>query len=134
MKRLVFLVLLLAAPACSGPEQTTEPETTTTAPVTTTMQAEVTTTAAPENDTAPTLSIAIAAFRFSGDETGVVGDTVQVTNSDSVAHTWTSNDGAFHSGVIGAGDSFAYTFEEAGTYPFFCQIHPEMSGSITIDA
>lgn len=122
----MLLVLLLVCSACSGPDQTTEPETTTTVPATTT-------TAAAEDKTTPTLSITIASFRFSGDDAGTVGDTVQITNSDSVGHTWTSTDGAFHSGVIGSGETFTYTFEDAGTYPFFCQIHPEMSGSITID-
>lgn len=130
MKRVIFLVLVLVSSACSESEETTEPETTTTAVVTSTTEA-VTTTAPPADEA--TLSITIAAFRFSGDESGAVGDTVQITNSDSVGHTWTSTDGAFHSGVIGSGETFTYTFEEAGDYPFFCQIHPEMSGSITID-
>lgn len=129
----MLLVLLLVCSACSGPDQTTEPETTTTVPATTTTEAATTTTAAAEDETTPTLSITIASFRFSGDDAGTVGDTVQITNSDSVGHTWTSTDGAFHSGVIGSGETFTYTFEDAGTYPFFCQIHPEMSGSITID-
>lgn len=136
MRRTVTFICLVAmvTAACSDDQQATPPETTTTVPATTTAQAEVTTTAATGNETAPTLSITIAAFRFTGDETGAVGDTVQVTNSDSVGHTWTSTDGAFHSGVIGPGDSITYTFEAAGTYPYFCQIHPEMSGSITIDS
>lgn len=128
----ICLVAMVTA-ACGDEQQTTPPETTTTIQATTTAQAEVTTTAAAEPETSPTLSITIAAFRFSGDETGTVGDTVQITNSDSVGHTWTSTDGAFHSGVIGSGETFTYTFEEAGSYPFFCQIHTEMSGSIEID-
>ena len=129
MRRIVTFICLIAIAtvACGEEQQTTPPETTTT------VQAEVTTTAAAGSSSTPRLSINIAAFRFSGDEAGAVGDTVQVTNSDSVGHTWTSTDGAFHSGVIGSGETFTYTFDEAGTYPFFCQIHPEMSGSIEID-
>lgn len=121
MRRTVSLICLVAivTAACGGDQQTTPPETTTTAVT--------------GEDTTPALSITIAAFRFSGAETGAVGDTVQVTNSDSVSHTWTSTDGAFHSGMLGSGETFSHTFEEAGTYPFFCQIHTEMSGTITIN-
>ncbi|MEX1006161.1 MAG: cupredoxin domain-containing protein [Acidimicrobiia bacterium] len=132
MKRVVILVLLLVSSACSEPEQAPEPETTTTADQTSPTTA-VTTTVPSEEESTPALAITIAAFRFSGDETGTVGDTVQITNSDSVSHTWTSTDGAFHSGVIGAGETFTHTFDDAGTYPYFCQIHTEMSGSITIE-
>jgi plastocyanin len=134
MRRTATLICLVAmiSAACGGEQQSTPPETTTTAPLTTTTEAEATTTAAAD-DEAPTLSITIAGFRFSGDDTGAVGETVQVTNSDSVGHTWTATDGAFHSGVIGSGETFNFTFEEPGTYPYFCQIHPEMSGTITID-
>ena len=127
----MFLVLVLLASACSGSDETTEPETTTTAAPSNTTEAVTSTVTSDEE--APTLAITIAAFRFSGDETGAVGDTVQITNSDSVGHTWTSTDGAFHSGVIGSGETFTHTFEEAGTFPYFCQIHTEMSGSITIE-
>lgn len=120
-----------AVVACGG-TTVTEPETTTTTPsVETTTTSEVTTTSVAEP--AATLAITIASFRFTGDATGVVGDTVQVTNADSFGHTWTATEGAFHSGVIGANESFVFTFEEAGTFDFFCQIHPEMTGSITID-
>ena len=124
----MFLLLLVSVAACSGSNETTDPETTTTATT-----APVSSTEQVDGDAAPTLSITIAGFRFSGDETGSVGDTVLVTNSDSVSHTWTSTDGAFHSGVLGSGDTFTFTFDEAGSYPFFCQIHTEMSGTITID-
>ena len=132
MKRVIVLVCLIVATACSGPDEATEPETTTTVAQTSTSET-VTTTAPADGEATPTLAISIAAFRFTGDDAGTVGDTVQITNSDSVSHTWTSTDGAFHSGIIGSGETFTHTFEEAGTFPYFCQIHTEMSGSITID-
>ena len=130
MRRTLLLALVLGVAACGSgtSEESPDPETTTTAAVTTTEA--VTTTAA---SSTPNLSITIAAFRFSGDETGSVGDTVQVTNNDTVGHTWTATEGAFHSGVLSEGDQFTHTFEEAGTYDFFCQIHTDMTGSITIE-
>lgn len=131
MRRSLLMLTIGAVVACGG-TTVTEPETTTTAPtVETTTTSEVT--ASSVAGSSPTLAITIASFRFSGDATGVVGDTVQVTNADGFGHTWTDTDGAFHSGVIAANESFVFTFEEAGTFDFFCQIHPEMTGSITID-
>jgi plastocyanin len=130
--RRVTVVLVVLIAACGSPEQTTLPETTTTA--TTATPATTATTATTTAPTGvPNLSITIAAFRFSGDQTGVVGDTVAVANSDAVGHTWTSTEAAFHSGVLSSGDTFTFTFDQPGTYGYFCQIHPEMTGSITIE-
>jgi plastocyanin len=133
--RRILLGLLLSATivGCGETDEATPPETTTTVAEATTTTAADTTVPAEEVTGEPTLAITIAGFMFSGDETGVVGDTVAVTNSDNVGHTWTSTDGAFHSGVLSNGDQFVFTFDEAGTYPFFCQIHTDMTGSITID-
>ena len=61
-----------------------------------------------------------------------VGTTVTWTNNDSIAHTATSNTGAFDSGLIGAGGSFSFTFQSAGTFPYHCTIHPGMVGSVVV--
>lgn len=116
---------------------TTTLATTTTAPTTsapTTTTASTTTVAPTTTTTAPpnALHITIANFAFSGDSSGSVGDTVTVRNNDSVTHTWTAVGGAFHSGNLGGGGTFTYTFESAGTFDYICQIHPSMTGSITI--
>ena len=47
-------------------------------------------------------------------------------------HTVTAEDGAFNSGVMVGGDAFEQTFDTAGVYPYFCAIHPEMVGTITV--
>jgi len=47
-------------------------------------------------------------------------------------HTVTSTDGTFNSGVLPAGTVFEHTFDAPGTYPYFCAIHPEMIGTITV--
>ncbi|MGD8684112.1 MAG: cupredoxin domain-containing protein [Chloroflexota bacterium] len=47
-------------------------------------------------------------------------------------HTVTANDGTFNSGVLPAGSAFEHTFDAPGTYPYFCAIHPEMVGTITV--
>jgi plastocyanin len=77
--------------------------------------------------------ITIADFSFSGADSVSVGDTVEVINNDSVGHTWTAVDETFHSGTLASGASFEFTFEEAGEFDYFCQIHPAMTGTITVE-
>ncbi len=79
------------------------------------------------------LEITIENFEFTGPETASVGDTVTITNEDSVGHTWTAVDGDFDSGTIAAGETFEFTFDEAGEFDYFCSIHPEMEGTITVE-
>lgn len=119
---LILLALALAAAACGGDTS----ETTTTAGA----EDDTTTTAATSGDTA---TITIADFAFVDVPTVAVGDIVVVENTDSASHTWTSRDGAFDSGTLGSGDVFEFTFTEPGEYDFFCQIHPSMTGTITVE-
>jgi len=62
------------------------------------------------------------------------GDTVTWTQgADGAPHTATADDDAFDSGSLSdEGDTFEFTFEEAGEYPYHCKIHPEMLGLVTV--
>jgi plastocyanin len=63
------------------------------------------------------------------------GTTIQWTNSDSVAHTVTKGDGPgpkFDSKNIDQGDSFERNFPDKGTINYFCMIHPNQKGTITV--
>ena len=62
-----------------------------------------------------------------------VGDTVTWTNMDSAPHTVTVTDGPvkFDSGNLQEGESFSYTFKKAGTYSYYCAVHPDMTGKVT---
>ena len=77
-------------------------------------------------------AITISDFAFSGVAEVAVGTTVTVTNDDGSPHTWTAVDGTFDSGGLGQGESFEFTFTEAGTYEYFCSIHPSMTGTIVV--
>lgn len=80
--------------------------------------------------------VSIPGFEFSpADLTINVGDVVTWTNDHSVNHTSTSDDGGatWDSGVIPPGGSFSFTFDNAGTFPYLCTIHPFMTGSITVE-
>jgi plastocyanin len=62
-----------------------------------------------------------------------VGETVTWINDDSGRHTVTSkDDGVFDSGIMGKGQSFSYTFDKAGEYPYFCSPHPGMVGTVVV--
>jgi len=67
-----------------------------------------------------------------------IGDTVKWVNDDTAAHTSTSGspadgpDGNWDSSLIIAGSSFSNTFDAAGEYPYFCMVHPWMSGMVIV--
>ena len=60
------------------------------------------------------------------------GTTVTWTNSDDVPHTVVSDDKLFKSKVLDTDEKFSYTFTKPGTYPYFCSVHPKMTGNIVV--
>ena len=77
--------------------------------------------------------VTIADFAFDpGDLTVAVGDSVTWANEDGATHTVTSDDDAFDSGDLSSGATFEETFDEAGTFAYHCDIHPQMSGTVTV--
>jgi plastocyanin len=61
-----------------------------------------------------------------------VGTTVTWTNRDDIPHTIVSTDGVFKSKVRDTDETFSYTFTKAGTYNYFCSVHPKMTGKIIV--
>jgi plastocyanin len=61
-----------------------------------------------------------------------VGATVTWTNHDDIPHTVVSTEGVFKSKVRDTDEKFSYTFAKAGTYPYYCTIHPKMTGQIVV--
>ncbi len=83
---------------------------------------------APSNNT-----VIIQSASFQPDSLTVpAGTTVTWINRDIVRHTVTSREGLFDSGRLGSGESFTYTFEEPGTFDYYCTIHPTMQGTVTV--
>jgi len=60
------------------------------------------------------------------------GTTVTWTNTDSVAHTSTSNASGWDSGIIAPGRQFSFTYQTPGTFPYHCAIHPGMVGTVVV--
>jgi amicyanin len=61
-----------------------------------------------------------------------VGTTVTWTNRDDIPHTAVSTDKMFKSKVLDTDEKFSFTFSKAGTYEYFCSIHPKMTGKIVV--
>ena len=68
------------------------------------------------------------------------GGTVTWENTDNAAHTATSGsatdgpDGVWDSSLMMVNGSYSVTLDEAGTYPYFCMVHPWMQGTVVVEA
>jgi plastocyanin len=60
------------------------------------------------------------------------GDSVTWTNNGAVPHTVTAENGLFDSGVLDPGESYTVDFDGQGTLAYYCTLHPEMRGSLTV--
>jgi plastocyanin len=70
---------------------------------------------------------------YSPDELDVpVGTAVTWMNTDSIAHTSTSNGAGWDSGIVAPGGAFSFTFQTAGTFQYHCAIHPGMTGTVVV--
>ncbi len=91
--------------------------------------------AAPTHAAAPAgaNTVAIRGFAFSPQKISVkVGTTVTWTNRDQDAHTVTAKSGPFRSKPLNTGDTFTYTFTNAGSYDYYCTIHPFMTATVVV--
>jgi plastocyanin len=78
-------------------------------------------------------AIEISGFSFGQSRTVVTGAAVQVTNADAAAHTLTAQGGAFDTGIVDEGATTSFTAPATpGTYEFFCEIHPSMTGALVV--
>ncbi|MCU0269050.1 MAG: plastocyanin/azurin family copper-binding protein [Acidimicrobiales bacterium] len=129
--------LLLAAPACRGPEQAKPAPTSSTATTT-----GVPTTVAPRTGdgsalpgaAAPPAQVRITDYDFEPVDLDVeAGATVTWTNVDPIEHQIVSLDpGVLQSPRLAEGAAYSHTFERAGTYRYYCTIHNLMKGTVTV--
>lgn len=78
--------------------------------------------------------VSITNFAYNSDNITVKkGTAVTWTNEDSAQHTVTIDTGTGpHSQPLGKGDTYTYTFNEAGTYKYHCAFHPGMTATVTV--
>lgn len=124
-------VLFLAA--CSSGGATSAPTTAASAAPSAEASAAAAGPACAESATAGEVSVAIKDFAFGpADIQAKVGQTVTFTNNDSAPHTATLDDGSCTTPNIATGASDGLMFTAAGKYPFHCNVHPNMKGTITV--
>ena len=124
---LILLVLGLAACGSSGDSSTegsassdTSSEASGSAP-------------APSGEAARSEKVKIVKFVYGPDPVRVqVGGKVTWQNEDTAPHTATADDDSFDTGTIEQGKIKSETFKQAGTFTYFCQIHPTMHGTVEV--
>ncbi len=80
-----------------------------------------------------TVGVTIDNFEFTpATITVTVGTKVSWTNRDDMVHTVVAGDKSFRSEALDTGDAFSFTFEKAGTFDYFCSIHPRMTGRVIV--
>jgi plastocyanin len=131
MRRMVVVAAaVLLAAACGGDGEDPTVDTGTEPPVDATETGGGDTSG--DGDASGEATLTIADFTFGGDLTVPAGATVTVVNEDSVTHTVTADDGSFDSGGVSGEGSFTAP-TDAGTYPFHCNIHPNMTADLTVE-
>ncbi|HKV98359.1 MAG TPA: metallophosphoesterase [Vicinamibacterales bacterium] len=86
-----------------------------------------------EQASAGTLAVVIDNFSFAPAETTVAaGSTITWTNHDDVPHNIVSTDKSFKSPVLDTDGTFSHRFDTAGTYEYFCGLHPKMTGRVVV--
>jgi amicyanin len=77
--------------------------------------------------------VVIDNFTFGPQELSVaVGTTVKWVNHDDIPHNVVNKDKTFRSKALDTDDSYSFTFASAGTFDYFCGLHPHMQGKIIV--
>jgi amicyanin len=61
------------------------------------------------------------------------GTVVTWTNHDDIPHNVVSTEKKFSSPVLDTDQAFSFRFTEPGSYPYFCRIHPMMTGTVVVE-
>lgn len=88
---------------------------------------------APAAGAAEGVTVRIDNFTF-GPEAVTVAPGTEVTwiNGDDIPHTVVAQDKSFRSKTLDTEDSYKHVFNAAGEYPYFCSLHPHMTGKIVV--
>lgn len=139
---IVFIMIACAGQAEETAVATPMPATlepTATSASSTTLSSSVQAVPTPTEPAPEILDLEIKGFLFRPVTVTVkVGTTVRWTNLDDIQHTITSGTpdnigGTFDSGFFVQNEAFAYTFNEPGEFPYFCQRHPHMQATIIVE-
>jgi plastocyanin len=88
---------------------------------------------AQDNALANTGAVTIQNFAFSPASLTVKkGESVTWTNEDSAPHQIVSDNGKFQGPSFSKGQTYSFAFNDAGTFPYHCSIHPMMKATIIV--
>jgi plastocyanin len=83
---------------------------------------------------AGTVTVRISGMRFEPANLSVTpGTTVTWVHGSSMPHTVKGSSPELRSGILTRGQTFSITFEDAGTYNYYCDLHPGMTGTVTVE-
>ncbi len=88
---------------------------------------------APSGDAVRAGKVEIVEFTYEPDPVTIeAGGKVIWINRDSAPHTATADDGSFDTGTLEEGKLKSESFKDAGSFPYFCEIHPDMRGTVEV--
>src|SRR5215831_3884685 len=72
-------------------------------------------------------------FTFNPDTITIsVGTKIVWENNDDIPHSIVETTGKFRSAALDTEDKFSFTFDKAGSYEYFCGLHPRMQGKVVV--
>ena len=126
---------LIVLAACSS-DDTTTTDTSDTSDSVAVATNDVPATAGDAGASVGAASVGLKNSRFDPTEIEIAaGESVSFTNNDPFNHTVTSKDDStieYASGNLGEGETFVQSYGEAGSFAFFCEIHPTMRGTVIV--
>jgi plastocyanin len=132
----VLILALFALASCGDDDEgttVTETEPAATAPNPEDESSPAETTPAPAGSLERSVKVEIVDFAYDPDPARVAtGGKVIWQNRDSAPHTATADDNSFDTGTLEEGKLKSETFKQAGTFTYFCEIHPDMRGTVEV--
>ncbi len=138
LNRTVALVAIAAALALAACGDDSGSDTTSESPAPSTESTETESQSgenapAPSGEAVRSEKVAISGFQYDPETVTVqAGGKVTWQNEDSAEHTATLDDGSFTTGALAEGKLKSESFKTPGTYTYFCEIHPQMKGTVEV--
>lgn len=136
MKKLIFfmplILMLVVLSGCSNASVVPANSPVIKNPAVNTLDSKTNTASTVPSKTNESASVNIQNFAFSPDALTIkLGTTITWINNDSAPHQIKS--ATFNSDPLSQGNSFSFTFKNAGTFNYICSIHPSMTGTIVVE-
>jgi len=138
LRRTAALLMILPALSLAACGDDSDSDTTSESPAASTESTETESQAgenapAPSGEAVRSEKVTISDFQYDPETATIqAGGKVIWQNEDSAEHTATLNDGSFTTGALAEGKLKSESFKTPGTYTYFCEIHPQMKGTVEV--